>query len=489
MKRSTLRVFVMVLLVSACSDGRGSSDASGTMTTTLSGDGDGDGESGEGDTGERLDVEAGDGEGCGDNVCQNQIDLLFVIDNSGTMGEEQLNLAKNFPLLIQQLENLKNDKEELLGADVQIMVTTTDFGNPLCDDYAKHDPEKGAPIFSGCNERIDRFTGLDLMNPPVYEQACTDVCETDIVPENGDHFIAFNAQGDNVPDVPDKDVNGDGMPDGPVAQALACVGPQGIDGCGYEAPLENMLQGLNQSAWWNDGTDGKKKFLRDGAILAIAIITDEADCSVKDYDIFDPNGPYGTSFWNTKPGSGKQPSSAVCWNAGVICDGPDMAGVYTNCTSTDDNTMQPISRYTDYLVDYLHQDKNKEVVMLGILGVPIVQRDMDGMVVDGGVDDLVYRTWKDGLWPAGDILPDDWPDENAAYKEWAFGIGPGCTGEDGMGGFTGQAIPNTRVQEVCQALDRENAVRCCIESICDDDYSAAITCLAGIIQDAIVPIG
>ena len=490
MKRLTVLAMAAALPFAACGDDRDpSGDGTTTMSTTI-GDGDGDG-TGEGDgDGEKLDVVGGDGEGCGDNVCQNKIDLLFVIDNSGTMGEEQLNLAKNFPLLIQQLENLKNDKEELLGADVQIMLTTTDFGNPLCDDYAKHDPEKGAPIYSGCNERIDRFTGLDLMNPPVIEEACTDVCPTDIVPENGDHFIHFFANGDNVPDVADADVNGDNIPDGAVAQTLACLGPQGIDGCGYEAPLENMLQALNQGAWWNNGMDGKRKFLRDDAILAIAIITDEADCSVKDYDIFDPNGPYGTDFWNTKPGGGKQPSSAVCWNAGVSCDGPDGNGEFTNCESTSDNTMQPITRYTDYLVDYLHEKENKEVIMLGILGVPIVQRDDDGNYESGGAPDLEYREWKDGEWPAGDILPDDWNDgEDAAFKEWAFGIGPGCTGEDGLGSFTGQAIPPVRVKEVCESLDRENAVRCCMESICDTDYSAAITCLSGIIQDAIVPIG
>jgi hypothetical protein len=489
MQRITVLSLMVVLPLTACSDdNRDPSDSDTMITMTTVGDGDGDGD-GDGETGERLDLAGGDGEGCGDNVCQNKIDLLFVIDNSGTMGQEQLNLAKNFPLLIQQLENLKNDKEELLGADVQIMVTTTDFGHPLCEDYAKHDPEKGAPIFTGCNERIDRFTGLDLMNPPVYEEACTDVCASDIVPENGDHFIHFYANGDNVPDVADKDVNNDGTPDGAVAQTLACLGPQGIDGCGYEAPLENMLQALDPNKWWNKGEGGTKKFLRDGAILAIAVITDEADCSVKDYEIFDPNGPYGTDLWNTKPGSGKQPSSAVCWNAGVSCDGPDGMGIFTNCESTDDGTMQPITRYTNYLVDHLHDSKGKEVIMLGILGIPEVQRDMDGKVTGGGVDELVYREWRDGEWPAGDILPDDWPDENAAYKEWAFGIGPGCTGDDGMGGFTGQAIPPVRVKEVCQSLDREGAVRCCMESICDSDYSAAITCLSGIIQDAIVPIG
>ena len=61
------------------------------------------------DDGTKLDVGSGNtAGGCGDIDlgCTDQIDLLFVIDNSGTMGEEQLNLARNFPLLIQQLENL-----------------------------------------------------------------------------------------------------------------------------------------------------------------------------------------------------------------------------------------------------------------------------------------------------------------------------------------------------------------------------------------------
>jgi hypothetical protein len=46
--------------------------------------------------------------------------------------------------------------------------------------------------------------------------------------------------------------------------------------------------------------------------------------------------------------------------------------------------------------------------------------------------DLVYREWKDGPYPMGDLLPDDLANgETAATKEFEFGIGPGCTGEDG----------------------------------------------------------
>jgi hypothetical protein len=328
----------------------------------------------------------------------------------------------------------------------------------------------------------------------VATEACSNVCTNDLAaPEGDDVFIAFNQAGDNIPDdVAPADVDGDGVDDSPVAQALACIGPQGIDGCGYESQLENMLQALNPNSPWNQGG---RPFLRPNALLAIAVITDEADCSVKEYSVMDDD-----AYMETNPGtSNKQASSAICWNAGVSCDGPDANGEYSSCTSADLDQLQPISRYTDYLITTLREEQKKEVVMLGILGVPIVTEhnpDPPFEPTAGGVLDLVYRDWQDGAYPTdGDILPDEFAaGVTAANKQFDFGIGPGCTGGDAASGFTGQAIPPVRIKQVCEALNIENAdgttdVRCCIESICDDDFSNAINCLTGIIQESIVAPG
>ena len=38
------------------------------------------------------------------------------------------------------------------------------------------------------------------------------------------------------------------VPGNNVEGALSCIGPQGINGCGYEAPLEAMLQAINPGA-------------------------------------------------------------------------------------------------------------------------------------------------------------------------------------------------------------------------------------------------
>jgi hypothetical protein len=65
---------------------------------------------------------SGPGTGCaGDsNNCSGYLDLLFVIDNSGSMGEEQLNLARNMPLLVQQLENLTDDEGNQIDLDTKL---------------------------------------------------------------------------------------------------------------------------------------------------------------------------------------------------------------------------------------------------------------------------------------------------------------------------------------------------------------------------------
>ena len=489
-----------------------STTATSVDSLELTGPPDGSGSSGSTATTDDIGPDprpCGDPDGVG--TCSNEIDLLFVIDNSGTMGEEQLNLAKNFPLLIEQLQSLEDGSGNRVGADVNIMVTTSDFDNPQCHgpwnkpDYV---PAKGAPIFTPCTERLPRFTGYGD-DPLVIEEAGLEVCDPAAPAAPMGHFIHFDADGSNVVG-------------GSPADALACLGPQGIDGCGFEAPLESMSQALNPEACWNDPegcTDPawawiEQPFLRDGAVLAIAIITDEADCSVKDFTIMTE-----PTFMELDPISGQRlPSSAICWNAGVVCDGPDPdTGLYAGCAAANKSTagavgasdaqavLQPTQRYKGLLQALRDQAPGREVIMLGVLGVPEVTEHAPvppHQPTAGGLDALVYRTWRDPEVPAGgDILPDEWNDGvRAIHKQFEFGIGPGCTGyEPGTGTYTGQAIPPVRIRDVCESLDTpddpatpeidETRIRCCVESICDDDFSPAIRCLTGLIQEAVIPVG
>ncbi|MCA9652203.1 MAG: hypothetical protein KC501_19975 [Myxococcales bacterium] len=457
------------------------------------------------DTGDKLDAPPQgetDGPTCATDGSCDFIDLLFVIDNSGTMGEEQLNLARNFGYLVDELENLKDPNGEPVHPNVNIMVTTTDFGHPLCTAFQKPDyaPRKGAPVYTGCNARINRFTGLGLMDPVVITEACTENCPADRAP--ADQFINFSVFGSNVPE-------------DDVGAALSCIGPQGIDGCGYEAPLETMLQAINEGACWNnpdqeacddqpEWADTTKGFLRDDSILGIVIITDEMDCSVQA-----PNGYSfftdieNTIYWNINPDlEVPQATSAICFNSGVTCIDANGDGIYEGgCTSSDSEVLHPITRYTSYL-DYLTEGQGRDVIMLGILGVPeVVAHNPDPPFepIAGGATDLLYINWIDFPYPNGHILPDEWNDPDdpvrAADKIYEFGdIGPGCTGVDDEGNFTGQAIPPVRIREVCESLnsvdeDGNEQVRCCIESICDTDFSPAIRCLTGVLSEAIGNVG
>lgn len=138
--------------------------------------------------------------------------------------------------------------------------------------------------------------------------------------------------------------------------------------------------------------------------------------------------------------------------------------------------------------------------MLGVLGVPpVTRRQMDPPYapIEGGVEALVFHDWRDPAYPDGDILPDEWDDSvTAAHKQAEFGIGPGCTAVTPS--YVGQAIPPVRIRSVCESLDvpddpdtpaNEGKTRCCIESICGDDFSPALRCLTGLIRDVIQPEG
>ncbi len=445
-------------------------------------DSDSDSDSSADESGEKLDLgEQGSGnpDGDGDGEAKtNKIDILFVIDNSGSTGQEQANLAHNFPLLVQQLQNLTDTAGDPIAVDVQIMVTTTDMQHSNC--MGTSGATDGQPVTTACTTRLGDFVFAGANE----QAACTDNCPVAVVPDGP--FLWFHGNQDNVPDVPDADVNGDGVADNAAAQALACVGPQGTTGCWYEAPLDAMMAAIDPEAPHNQG---EKPFIRRDAVLAVTILTDEADCSID--EIAHPE-VWGTEeLWNTDPDFGvKATSSGICWNAGIECSGGP--GTYDDCVPTDE-PMVNIGTYKDYLTGLI-ENEDKEVVMLGIIGVPVVTEhdpDPPHLPTAGGVDDLIYRDWEDGIFPNGDILPGEI--DTAADLQFRFSIGPGCT-EVYDGDRKGQAVPAPRIISVCQSLDGvtakddddENRIRCCIESICDDDFSAAITCLTGLIGETVV---
>lgn len=139
-----------------------------------------------------------------------KVDILFVVDNSGSMREEQEKLARNFQSFIEEL--IKSDI-----SDFQIGVITTDMD----------DPAQSGKLQSGAG------------SPKIINR--NQLSSTDVI----------KAFAENV--------------------------KVGITGTSYEKPLDAIRAALSPQHLADPKSN--KGFLRDGAMLAIVLLTDEDDCS------------------------------------------------------------------------------------------------------------------------------------------------------------------------------------------------------------------
>lgn len=239
-----------------------------------------------------------------------KVDVLLVVDNSGSMGEEQANLAANFGPFIEQLESA--------GADFRIGITTTDLGGPHCEGASSG----GELHLSSC---LDRPQSFEFSGHSAFEVACQATCALDsealsISP------TAIDSTGELAPRPWIQSYNGvSNLPeDVDALEAFQCVAPQGISGCGWESPLEATARALTNM---QDPGRAEHGFLREDALLAILIITDEVDCS---YDGDHTDSLFeAPTFWSA---GSAYATSAACWNAGVACSGDSP---YEDCWAED----------------------------------------------------------------------------------------------------------------------------------------------------------
>jgi hypothetical protein len=396
-------------------------------------------------------------------VLNKDVDIMFVIDNSGSMAEEQATLAANFERFIDRLEAPDVDANYRLG------ITTTDNGNPWCDGTT---PEGGALRLSTCRSRQQEFVFNGAESIDATQEACLDICEHDSIdvqptstandptPKPRPWLESIEGKS-NLPDA-----DGDGVTDMSTADAFRCFGPQGINGCGFEQHLESMYKGLKRT---EDTNEASYDFLRDSAILSVVFITDEADCSHNNEwsEIFLPTENGGNEVFWSDPDGQSSPTSAVCWNAGVECTGGEGGGPYEEChavdkdvdgnvvsasAAADDAVLHPLARYVDLLQAY-EDDKEREVLIASIDGVP------EGYEM--GSVDMRYQ------------------DSLDTQDQLDFGIGPACETSNG------KAVPSVRVRELAEAFNvplEMNPNSRNLYSACAENYDTA---LDGIV-DAII---
>lgn len=359
------------------------------------------------------------------------VSILVVVDNSGSMGEEQQAVATALAGLPEAL-----DAE---GIDWRIGITTTDNGNPWCPGTG---PEAGSLVFSSCRSRLDGFLFEGAQTIDASE-ACTDICpeewgsiQTEPSSIEGGGAVASRPWVESI----------DGQTNLPPmlspADAMRCLVPQGINGCGFEQPLESMHKALDRSGLDSEDAYG---FLPDGALLVVLIVSDEADCSYNDAheSIFLPDGD--RVFWSDE--NTAAPTSAVCWNAGTQCGVEDcmsadfdaQGNAVAAVDADSDAVLRPLSRYVDRL-------REVEVARVMLLtGV-----DSDGNAVYQSGIDPVY--------------------------EDNFGIAPGCEGPGGP------AVPPVRMREFADRFT-DGGSRNNMYSICEGSHDAAMAALVSSIAD------
>ena len=248
-----------------------------------------------------------------------ELDVLFVVDNSNSMSEEQLRLAQAFPRFMNALL--------LYGftLDARIGVISTDlgagnYGLPSCEDTGGDGGVlQSNPKVAGCS-------------PPT------------------DPYISLVGTTTNVPD----DM---------VNDAFGCIVQLGTGGCGFEQPLGAVLRAV----------DGKSNpgFPRKSSVLAVVVISDEDDCTAVDEKLYDSNqssleDPLGplTSF--------------RCFEFGVTCDINDRtkAGPRADCKPTKGGYLLDV----DDFVSQLTKDRTKDRVFFSVIAGPAskVEVGMDG---------------------------------------------------------------------------------------------------------------
>lgn len=325
---------------------------------------------------------------CSDGECclpeSSPVDLLFVVDNSGSMDEEQQSLRQQIPALIRALASGDSDGDGRLDfppvSDLHVGVVSTDMGT-------------GPHVTGGCSSGLG-WNGLLRVSSS---------CDP-----SRPIFLELSP----------------GDPVEPFANTAACLATLGASGCGFEQPLESALKALTASSSeirFRDGTTGHADgenagFLREDSTLAVVVLSDENDCSMRDIELVSSQSPRYPEI-----------TSQRCF------DYP--------------NALFDVTRYVDGLMELRSDPQRLVYVLMG--GVP---------------PDLVATP---ALTDYESILADPRLEERIDPNDETQLV-PACEVDE-----LGKAYPPRRLLEVGRGL-RDRGASTAVASICDRDFSPVI---------------
>jgi len=236
-----------------------------------------------------------------------KLDILFMVDDSPSMTPLQTKLSQQLGHFIDALANPDSGRLP----DLHVAVVSSSFGGgawlnvPQCQS-GNYPGDDGGKFLQGPGG--------------AGHGACTML-------HAGQTFLA----------------NGDGAGtnpnyDGDIRDAFQCMALLGDNGCGFESQFESVYYALYKGSQPNDPDNGG--FLRDDALLAVVMVTNEDDCSVASNSLLlDP----GVNSSADPAGLGAL-QSYRCNEFGHLCDGhapphdaPNGSVTLQNCVSAEND--------------------------------------------------------------------------------------------------------------------------------------------------------
>jgi hypothetical protein len=249
------------------------------------------------------------------------IDILFLVDDSPSMNDKQLNLVANFPNFINVLNTIEGGLP-----NVHIGVATSDLGSKGADDAAPGPSIGSGPGACSGNGKSGNLT---VNGAPVMGNFVSDI-------KLSDGTRQTNYTG-NLTDV------------------FTTMAHVGATGCGFEQHIEAAKRALNN----NPANAG---FLRPDAFLAVIIIADEDDCSMAHSTLIGSDPSLGAlqSFRCTRFG-------ITCDVGGADSNAMNQVGTKDQCHSNDGS--QYLTKISDYVTFFKGLKANAtDVIVAAITG-------------------------------------------------------------------------------------------------------------------------
>jgi len=254
------------------------------------------------------------------------LDLLFVVDDSSSTADKQANLAANFPNLINVLNTSANGLPNL-----HLGVVSTDLGT--LDATGATGPMIGSGPGACSGTGKGGILQLGSAGNMVTGKFVSDVRDT----TTGGRIANYTGQ---------------------LADVFSAMTQLGSNGCGFEQTLEAAEIALSTSTTANAG------FLRQNALLGIVVVTDEDDCSMSHNALLgNDNATLGAlqSFRCTRFG-------VTCDTGGTTTDEMNTVGAKDQCHSdTTGQFLVPSHVYGDFFAGL---KANPQDVMIGVIAAP-----------------------------------------------------------------------------------------------------------------------